>query len=133
MAGITVDTNILVRIVVDDDPGQSAAARDLLDRSEHIAVPSMTLCELVWVLSRFYRLPLGEIAATIRRLVAIEAVRVDRLEVMAGLAMLDAGGDFADGVIAHGGQALGGVTFISFDRAAVARLNTLGVAADRLS
>lgn len=133
MAGITVDTNILVRVVVDDDPVQSAAARDVLDRSDHIAVPIMALCEFVWVLSRSYRLPLDEIAATIRHLIAIEAVRIDRPAVEAGLALLDAGGDFADGVIAYGGQALGGSTFVSFDRGAVARLNALGVAAARLA
>lgn len=92
-------------------------------------VPIMALCEFVWVLSRSYRLPLADIAATIRGIVAAANVRVDQPPVEAGLAVLDAGGDFADGAIAHDGVALGGVTFVSFDRGAVTRLSRLGVAA----
>lgn len=103
--------------------------RDLLQRSSSVAVPIMALCEFVWVLSRSYRLPLSDIAMTIRHLIAAANVRVDRALVEAGLAVFDLGGDFADGVIAHDGMALGGVTFVTFDRAAVARLNRLGIAA----
>jgi predicted nucleic-acid-binding protein len=43
--------------------------------------------------------------------------------------MLDAGGDFADGVIAHHGHLLGGDTFVSFDRRAVDLLASQGKAA----
>ena len=42
--------------------------------------------------------------------------------VLAGLALLDAGGDFADGVIAFEGELLGGAEFVSFDRQAVGLL-----------
>lgn len=89
----------------------------------------MTLCELVWVLARSYRIPRAEIAATIRQLSARETVGIDRPLVAAGLALLDAGGDFSDGVIAQDGQAMGGSTFIPFDQRAVARPNLLGFAA----
>jgi len=47
-------------------------------------------------------------------------------------ALLEAGGDFADGVIAHQGQWLGGDTFVSFDRQAVALLREQGVATQLL-
>jgi predicted nucleic-acid-binding protein len=43
--------------------------------------------------------------------------------------MLDAGGDFADGAIAHEGQWLGADTFVSFDAKAVKMLTAQGVAA----
>ncbi len=46
-------------------------------------------------------------------------MRVDRPAVEAGLVVLEAGGDFADGVIAFDGRRLGGWTFASFDRKAV--------------
>ena len=49
--------------------------------------------------------------------------------VEAGLAMLDAGGDFADGVIAYEGRWLGAETFVSFDRKAVEMLAAQGVPA----
>ena len=50
----------------------------------------------------------------------------------AGLAVLEAGGDFADGVIAHQGQWLGGDTFVSFDRQAVTLLSEQGLATQLL-
>ena len=46
--------------------------------------------------------------------------------VEAGLAVLEAGGDFADGLIAYEGKFLGGDTFVSFDRKAVALLTKHG-------
>jgi predicted nucleic-acid-binding protein len=45
------------------------------------------------------------------------------------LALLDAGGDFADGVIAYEGKWLGAETFVSFDKKAVEMLRSQGVAA----
>jgi len=74
----------------------------------------------------------AEISGAIRALLDAEGVRVDRSAVEAGLALLEAGGDFADGVIAHEGQWLGGEVFVSFDRQAVALLQAQGVAAQRL-
>ena len=50
----------------------------------------------------------------------------NRPAVDAGLALLEAGGDFADGVIAYEGAWLGGETFVSFDKAAVTSLSELG-------
>lgn len=47
---------------------------------------------------------------------------MNRPAVEAGMAVLDAGGDFADGVIAFKGRWLGGETFVSYDRAVVALL-----------
>jgi len=47
--------------------------------------------------------------------------------------VLEAGGDFADGVIAHDGQWLGGETFVSFDVQAVQLLDRSGVKARLLS
>ena len=46
----------------------------------------------------------------------------------ARLTVLDAGGDFADGVIAFDGRWLGGETFISFDEKAVKLLDDQGTA-----
>lgn len=129
---ITADTNVLVRAVVVDDPGQAAAAIEALRQAEAIAVPLPVLCELVWVLRRAYGFQVTEISGAIRALLDAEGVRVDRSAVEAGMALLEAGGDFADGVIAHEGQWLGGEVFVSFDRQAVALLQAQGVAAQRL-
>ena len=129
---ITADTNVLVRAAVGDDPAQAAAAADALRHAERIAVTLPALCEFVWVLRRLYSLPVDEIAGSLRALVEAANVALDRPAVEAGLAMLEAGGDFADGVIAHQGQWLGGDTFVSFDRQAVALLQSRNVASQLL-
>lgn len=73
-----------------------------------------------------YGLPTQDIAAAIRALLAAQNVRVSRPAAEAGLWMLEAGGDFADGVIAYEGNWLGGESFVSFDKQAVALLTAAG-------
>jgi predicted nucleic-acid-binding protein len=129
---ITADTNLLVRAMTGDVPRQSRLARNALAEAALVAVPLAVLCELVWVLTRGYKIPLSDIALAIRRLAAAENVALNRPAVTAGLAMLEAGGDFADGVIAYEGQWLGAETFMSFDRRAVELLAAQGRAAQLL-
>jgi predicted nucleic-acid-binding protein len=129
---ITADTNVLVRALVADEPAQAAEASRVLREAASIAVPLPVLCELVWVLKRVYGFGIDDIAAAIRSLLVAGHVRLDRAAVEAGLALLEVGGDFADGVIAHQGQWLGGDTFVSFDRQAVALLREQGVATQLL-
>jgi len=116
---ITADTNVLVRAVTEDHEHQSRAAQAALKKAELVAIPISALCELVWVLSQGYKVPLSEIAEAIRRFINGANVVVNRPAAEAGLAMLDAGGDFADGVIAYEGNWLGADTFVSFDKKAV--------------
>ncbi len=126
---ITVDTNVLVRAVIRDDVHQACVAENTLKQASLIAIPLPCLCEFVWVLRRAYRLPTEAISAALRALLNTENVITNRPAVEAGLALLDDGGDFADGVIAHEGAWLGGETFVSFDKVAVARLAANGLAA----
>lgn len=123
---IAVDTNVLVRAVMRDDAAQAAAAAKTLRAASTIAIAVPCLCELVWVLRKVYGLAAEDSGAALRALLGARNVEVDRPAVEAGLAMLDAGGDFADGAIAHEGQWLGGETFVSFDKKAVAQLAALG-------
>ncbi len=124
---ITADTNVLVRAVLDDDPKQSAIARSVLANAEAIYVPLPVLCEFAWVLRQGRHLAPNEVAAEIRVLIGASTVIADRLAVEAGLAVADAGGDFADGVIAHEGRSMGSETFVSFDRKAVRLLSDAGL------
>ena len=98
---------------------------DLTD-AELIAVALPSLCEFVWVLLRVYGFQQADAASAIRALLAAANVEVNRPAVEAGLLVLDAGGDFADGVIAYEGNWLGGETFVSFDKKAVALLTAQG-------
>jgi predicted nucleic-acid-binding protein len=123
---VIVDTNILVRAVVRDDEGQARAAAALLKEAEIIAVPLPCLCEFVWVLRRVYGLRQDDIAAALEALLDAGNVAVNRPAADAGLAILKAGGDFADGLIAYEGAWLGGDTFVSFDKKAVSLIAQSG-------
>ena len=91
-----------------------------------IAIALPCLCEFVWVLLRVYNIESGEVINAIRTLMASENVQMNRPAVEAGLETLNAGGDFADGVIAFEGHWLGGETFVSFDMKAVALVSAQG-------
>lgn len=130
---ISVDTNVLVRLVVGDDRTQEGRAVETLESAALIAVGLQSLCEFAWVLDRTYHADRSAIAHAIRRILDIRNVVTDRAAVEAGLAVLDAGGDFADGIIAFQGRWLGGETFVSFDKKAVKLLERQGIAASLLS
>lgn len=130
---IVADTNILVRDALGDDPGQAKLARQLLDSAEVIAVPLSVLCEFVWVLRKGYRQSASQVATAVRRLMESSNVATNDAAVRAGLELLDAGGDFADGVIAHEGRWLGADEFVSFDKQAVNLLRAAGHKARLLS
>jgi predicted nucleic-acid-binding protein len=129
---IAVDTNVLVRAVVRDDKMQAEVAARVLRNASLVAVAVSSLCELVWVLRSVYRFQSSDIAKAIRTLLAAENVEANRPAIEAGLAMLDGGGDFADGVIAYEGKWLGAETFVSFDKKAVEMLTAKGVSARAL-
>jgi len=130
---ITVDTNVLVRAVVRDDEAQARAAGKLLKDAEIIAVSLPSLCEFVWVLRRVYNFGQQEIAAAIEALLNTANVAVNRPAVELGLAILNAGGDFADGLIAYEGNWLGGDTFVSFDKKAVVLIAKQGLRTELLA
>jgi predicted nucleic-acid-binding protein len=111
---------------VRDDAAQGNIAAKILTNAKLIAVALPCLCEFVWVLRRVYGFQSTEAAAAIRALLAAANVEANRPAVEAGLSVLEAGGDFADGVIAYEGNWLGGETFVSFDKRAVALLTTQG-------
>ncbi len=115
---IIADTNVLVRAIVADDPNQAAAAQKALLSGSLVAVSPIALCELYWVLSSAYKVPDADIETAIRELIRAANVRTDTLAVDAGLMFMNNGGDFADGVLWHLGTALGGKTFVSFDKKA---------------
>ena len=94
-----------------------------------MAVPLPVFCELAWVLQRQYARSPGAVADAIEAIAEREGVATDQPAVEAGLALLRAGADFADGVIAHQGASLGGPVFASFDQRAVTQLRAGGAEA----
>lgn len=123
---ISVDTNVLVRLLVVDDEDQARAAAQALEQASLVAIGLVTLCEVAWVVKSAYKIPPQQVAAFFRKLISIQKVQLDLSAVEAGLAHVEAGGDFADGIIAHEGSWLGGETFVSFDKRAVKLLSDRG-------
>jgi predicted nucleic-acid-binding protein len=130
---VTADTNVLIRAAVQDDLHQARRAAKILAEADLVAVPVPVLCEIVWVLRRGYRKSATDVSDAIRRLMRSPNVVMNRTAVEAGLSALDAGGDFADGVIAHEGEWLGAEEFVSFDSKAVSLLQAQGSRARLLS
>jgi predicted nucleic-acid-binding protein len=130
---IAVDTNVLLRDALHDDPRQTRIASKTLQSAELVVVPTPALCEFVWVMQRLYKRSAAEIALSIRVLMSGDNVEMDRPAIEAGLEVLDDGGDFADGVIAYEGYWLSAEEFVSFDKQAVSLLKSKGKRARLLS
>lgn len=126
---VAVDTNVLIRAVMRDDPAQASVAAKVLVDAELIAVALPCLCEFVWVLRRVYNLQPSDAATAFRALLAAANVEVNRPAVEAGLSVLEADGDFADGVVAYEGSWLGGETFVSLEKKAIELFTAQGQSA----
>jgi predicted nucleic-acid-binding protein len=127
----TADTNVIVRIIEEDDRQQTAAALNLMAKSTKVVIPAVVFCEVAWVLRSVYKRNWSFIAMAIRSVLENSKVVAEDDAVLAGLRMLDDGGDFADGVVQYTGSLLAGgpSTYASFDQAAVSRLVARGIAA----
>lgn len=120
---IGIDTSILVRFLVQDDPTQAAAARSLLDRCS-IRDPGFigreVLIETVWVLERAYRQPPPAIASAVLGLLEAEELIIEEAidATAAALAYAQGAGDFADHMAATAATRAGCATLYTFDRKA---------------
>jgi predicted nucleic-acid-binding protein len=123
---VTLDTSVLVRLATQDHPAQAEAALQVLRRSSLIAVPTPAVCELVWVLMRGSRYSAEQVAQAVRMLMGVRQVVCNTPAALAGLTLLESGGDFADGAIAYEGGLLCGQAFVSFDRQAAQLLDAQG-------
>lgn len=130
---VVVDTNILLRMLVDvDDPEQVRAAFELMQRADKVIIPIIAFCEAAWVMGKLYKRNRDFISGAIRIITDFSKVECDTDAVSAGLRMLDDGGDFADGVLEYMGRRMADgapCVFASFDRQAVKLLTMRGLAA----
>ena len=73
---IAIDTNVVVRLLTNDDPTQATRAADLLAR-ERILVPKTVLLETEWVLRYSYEIPQPVVLAAIRKLLGLSQVAAE--------------------------------------------------------
>jgi predicted nucleic-acid-binding protein len=123
---IIADTKVFLRAIINDDPEEAEKARRLFAQTDRIILATTTICETIWVLRSRYRVQKAQLVQVVIRLLQTEKLALDRAAVEAGLALLEVGGDFADGVIAFEGRRLGGETFATFDKEAATLLKATG-------
>lgn len=115
---IGLDTNVLLRYVLRDDPVQAARADRELERGDRFLVDGIVLCELVWVLDTGYGFKRPEIAAALERILATAQFEIEGKEV--ALAALGdfrrSGADFSDCLIGRRNRAAGASETVTFDR-----------------
>lgn len=118
-----LDTNVLVRYLVRDDPEQTARATQLVeegaDRDERFFVASIVLCELVWVLDRAYGYERTEIATSLEGVLQTRSFFFEDKDILwQTLSDYRKGkGGFADYLIGRLGERAGCEQTLSFDRA----------------
>ena len=121
---IGLDTNVLARYVMQDDPRQSTRATRLIEAlsaDEPGFVPVVALVELVWVLSGSYSLDRSQVATVLDTLLRSKELVVDRADLVSqALSRFSAGpADFSDVLIERIAHAAGCTATVSFDAAAV--------------
>ncbi len=123
---VFVDTNVLIRHLTGDPPGQARRATRYLERADELLLPDLILAEVAYVLESFYEVARAQVAATLRGILAFPATRV-----------LDAGLlqravevyevhrlDFAEAYIVASAERTGVGAIASFDRS-IDRIGTV--------
>ena len=119
---IAFDTNVLLRLLLNDDKRQAGQAQALLDRvvqaSDRVLLPDIVLCELEWVLDSVYQLPRSRVLETFQRL-----IDADEFTYLSHAAFSRAVGeyrkgkaDLSDYLIGTSAAAAGATTTYTFDR-----------------
>lgn len=119
---IGLDTNVIVRYLVQDEPDQSAMASaviDALTENEPGFLSLVTVVELYWVLRRAYKIDSASCAELVEGLLDARELRIDREAIVrAALTASSKGLDFADALIAEIGRAAGCDHTVTFDQRA---------------
>jgi predicted nucleic-acid-binding protein len=120
---IAADTNILVRIVTNDDTVQARLAARTL-RREAVFVPKTVLLEMAWVLRYAYKLERTAIVKAVRGILGLANVEAeDPIQVARALDWYEQGLDFADAIhLASSGEA---GLFITFDEQLIKKTRRL--------
>ena len=120
---IALDTNVLVRFLVEDDPAQTEQAKAILkkivDSGSACFIPDIVLCELVWVLRSSYRVSKPEVVERLRALSLANHLILQSTDLVTEAidAYASGKGDFSDYLIRGIAQSAGAEIVATFDRA----------------
>ena len=112
---IAVDTNVVVRVITNDDPAQARAAAAVLER-ETVFLPVSVVLETEWVLRSVYDLDRVVVVRALRRFLGIPTVRAESaVSVRQALAWYEEGFDFADALHLASASEAGADRLVTFD------------------
>jgi predicted nucleic-acid-binding protein len=117
-----LDTNVLIRYLVQDDPGQAAVAVQAIeagvDRDEHFLIQPTVLCEMVWVLDSVYGYSKQEILQGLNMILRTAQFEIaDKDTVWQAFGDYQNGkADFSDYLIGRGNSRQGAAPTLTFDR-----------------
>lgn len=121
---IGLDTNVLVRYIMQDDAKQAQLAGELIEKltvDEPGFIPLVAVIELVWVLSSSFDLVRGQVVQALEALLQTKEIQVENAEVVWRALRLyrASAADFADCLIERSAAAAGCARTMSFDQGAV--------------
>lgn len=117
-----LDTNVVIRFLVQDDAAQSAAATRFISRLTKDRpgfISAVVLAEISWVLARAYKASRADIARALEGLLRSAELIVENAEAAyraLGVYMASTSVDFADALIAETASLAGASETITFDR-----------------
>ena len=114
-----VDTNVLIRHLTGDPPGQAAQATRLLSQAGQLLLPDLIVAEVVYVLESFYEVPRTRVAELVRAVIAFPAIEVaDEPALLRAVEVYEVHGlDFADAYLVAEAEISGVNAVASFDKA----------------
>ena len=112
---IAIDTNLLVRILTNDDPIQARRAVKIL-QSDDVFIPKTVILETQWVLHHAYAINKADIIAGFQKLLGLSNIFPENSEtVTQAISWYEQGLDFADAL--HLASSRGSDKFVTFDAA----------------
>jgi predicted nucleic-acid-binding protein len=127
MKTVGIDTNIVLRLIVDDDADQRLAVLNFgagLNRDYLGFITIVSLIETDWALRTQYGFKRDRVVAALKRITSIRGVTIQKADIVAAaLRLVDAeNADFADALIALQSRESGCTTTLTFDRKAILRV-----------
>jgi predicted nucleic-acid-binding protein len=119
-----LDTNVLVRFLLNDDPAQAEIIYRKLKQAETdgevFFVPLLVVLELIWVLDSVYKIPRQEMVDSLESLLRMPVLRYESQSVIQGLisSARDTRIDLSDLLIAQSAKHSGCETVLTFDQRA---------------
>jgi predicted nucleic-acid-binding protein len=119
----SVDANVVLRFVLEDDPEQSLKARRIMEAGD-VFVQTGVLLETFWTLRSRYRVPRAEALDVVESVISLDGLRLQEPGIVGrALELAKTGMEFGDAL--HVSTAAECSTFITFDRALVKKARNL--------